>query len=93
MGRNKLVELQENFKKLERCQVFRRPEDIESMINVVKKTSGGSRLVIAVANIDPYSKPQPSLMSDVVSNLRTTSPWKYVIKSDLTRSFLPDEPL
>ena len=34
-----------------------------------------------------YSKPQPSLMPDVDSTLRTIAPWKYIIESDLTRAF------
>ena len=34
-----------------------------------------------------YSKPQPSLMPDIDSTLCIIAPWKYIIKSDLTRAF------
>ena len=53
----------------------------------MKKPSGGHRLVTAFADVGRYSKPQPSLMPDVDSMLRTIAPWKYLIKTDLTRAF------
>ena len=83
-SRDKLVELQQKFDELEQCQVFRRPEDIGITVEylnpsfLVKKPSG---------DVGRYSKPQPSLMPDVDSTLRTIAPWKYIIKSDLTRAF------
>ena len=92
-SRDKLVELQEKFDELEQCQVFRRPEDIGVTVEylnpsfLVKKPSGGFRLVTAFADVGRYSKPQPSLMPDVDSILRTITPWKCIIKSDLTRAF------
>ena len=92
-SRDKLVELQEKFDELERCQVFRRPEDVGVTVEylnpsfLVKKPSGGFRLVTAFADVGQYSKPQPSLMPDVDSTLRPIAPWKYIIKSDLTRAF------
>lgn len=54
---------------------------------LVKKTSGGFRLVTAFTDVERGSKPQPSLMPDVDSTLRIISSWKYKIKSDLTRFF------
>lgn len=54
---------------------------------LVKKTSGGFRLVTAFAEVGQYSKPQPSLMPDVDSILRTIGQWKYIIVSDLTNAF------
>ena len=54
---------------------------------LAKKPSGGYRLVTAFADVDRYSKPQPSLMPDVDSILRSVTQWKYVIKSDLTSAF------
>ena len=38
---------------------------------LVKKPSGGSRLVTAFAEVGQYAKPQPSLMPDVESTLHT----------------------
>ena len=92
-SRDKLVELQQKFDELEQCQVFRRPENIGVTVEylnpsfLVKKPSGGFRLVTAVTDIGCYSKPQPSLMPDIDSTLRTIAPWKYIIKSDLTHAF------
>ena len=92
-SKDKLVELQNKFDELEYKEVFRRPEDLEVSVEyinpsfLVKKPSGGYRLVTAFADVDRYSKPQPSLMPDVDSILRSVTQWKYVIKSDLTSAF------
>ena len=92
-SRNQLVELQSQFDELERANVFRRPEDIGVTVEylnpsfLVKKPSGGHRLVTAFADVGRYSKPQPSLMPNVDTTLRTIAPWKYIIKTDLTRAF------
>ncbi|XP_044173496.1 uncharacterized protein LOC114951707 [Acropora millepora] len=92
-SRNQLVELQAKFDELEQAEVFRRPEDLGITVEylnpsfLVKKPSGGNRLVTAFADVARYSKPQPSLMPDVDSTLRTIAPWRYMIKTDLTRAF------
>ncbi|XP_068703830.1 uncharacterized protein [Montipora foliosa] len=92
-SRNQLVELQAKFDELEQAKVFRRPEDLGITVEylnpsfLVKKPSGGHRLVTAFADVARYSKPQPSLMPDVDSILRTIAPWRYMIKTDLTRAF------
>jgi hypothetical protein len=78
---------------LQKQRVLRRPEDLGLSVEyinpsfLVKKPSGGYRLVTAFADVDRYSKPQPSLMPDVDSILRSVTQWKYVIKSDLTSAF------
>ena len=41
----------------------------------------------AFADVARYSKPQPSLMPDVDTTLRTIAPWRYMIQTDLTRAF------
>ena len=88
-SRDKLVELQDKFDELECKGVFCRPEDIGVSVEylnpsfLVKKTSGGYRLVTAFADVGRYSKPQPSLMPDVDSILRTVAQWKFIIKTDL----------
>ena len=92
-ARNQLVELQQKFDELEALGVFRRPEDINITVEylnpsfLVKKPSGGSRLVTAFADVGRYSKPQPSLMPDVDSMLRHIAQWKHIIASDLTSAF------
>lgn len=92
-ARGKLVEVQEKFDELERMGVFMRPEDVGITVEylnpsfLVKKSSGGSRLVTAFADVGRYSKPQPSLMPDVDSTLRQIAQWKHIIASDLTNAF------
>ena len=93
-ARNKLVELQDKFDQLEELGVFKRPEDVGVSIEylnpsfLVKKQSGGYRLVTAFADVGRYSKPQPSVMPDVDSTLRHIAQWKHLIATDLTSAFL-----
>ena len=54
---------------------------------LVKKPSGGSRLVTALAEVGQYAKPQPSLMPEVESTLHTIASWQYIISTDLTSAF------
>ena len=81
------------FDELENQGVFARPKSLgikAEYLNpsfLVKKTSGGFRLVTAFAEVDRYSKPQPSLMPDVDSTLLSIARWKYLITSDLTSAF------
>ena len=92
-GRDKLVELQQKFDELESIGIFKRPEEVGVVAEylnpsfLVKKPNGGFRLVTAFADVGRYSKPQPSLMPDVNSTLRTIGRWKYIITSDLTSAF------
>ena len=92
-SRGQLEELQRQFNDLEREGVFRRPEDIGVTVEylnssfLVKKGSGGFRLVTAFSEVGRYSKPQPSLMPDVDSILRKIGQWKYVAVTDLTKAF------
>ncbi|VDI80345.1 Hypothetical predicted protein [Mytilus galloprovincialis] len=92
-SKNNLVELQNKFDELECEGVFRKPQDVGISVEyinpsfLVKKGSGGFRLVTAFADVGRYGKPQPSLMPDVDSTLRTIPQWKYIIKSDLTSTF------
>ena len=70
-ARNKLLELHRKFDELENQGAFARPESLgitAEYLNpsfLVKKTSGGFRLVTAFAEVGRYSKPQLSLMPDV----------------------------
>ena len=92
-ARNKLLELHRKFDELENQGVFARSEYLGITAEYlkpfffVKKTSGGFRLVTAFAEVGRYSKPQPSLMPDVDSTLRSIARWKYLITSDLTSAF------
>ena len=81
-ARNQLVELQNKFDELETMGVFVRPEDVPVNVEylnpsfLIKKRSGGHRLVTAFTNVGSYSKPQPSLMPDVDNTLRKIAQWK-----------------
>jgi hypothetical protein len=92
-ARDKLDELQNKFDELEALGVFCRPEEagvVAEYLNpsfLVKKANGGYRLVTAFAEVGRYCKPQPSLLPNVDSILRTIACWKYIIVSDLTSAF------
>ncbi len=92
-SRDKLVELQQKFDDLEAEGVFKRPEDINTVAEylnpsfLIKKPSGGFRLVTAFADVGRYCKPQPSLMPDIDSTLRNIARWEYIICTDLTSAF------
>jgi len=86
---DKLVKLQVKFNKVEELGVFRHSEDIGISVEdlepsfLVKKSSGGSRLVTALADVGHYGKPQP----DVDSTLRHIPKWKHLIATDLKSAF------
>jgi hypothetical protein len=92
-ARNKLVELQSTFNKLEEQGVFMCPEEAGVVVEyvnpsfLVKKSNGGHRLVTAFTEVAKYCKPTPSMMPDVDSILRTISSWKYIVTTDLTKAF------
>lgn len=91
--RGRLVELQNKFDEFEKLGIFARPEDLGVVVEylnpsfLVKKASGDFRLVTAFSDVGRYSKPQPSLMPDVDSTIRNIGSWKYLISTDLTKSF------
>ena len=92
-SRDQLDLLQDKFDELEAQGVFRRPEDLEVVVEylnpsfLVKKRNGGFRLVTAFTDVGRYSKPQPSLMPDVDSTLLNIARWKFIVVSDLSKAF------
>ena len=62
---NQVLELQLKSDELKTLGVFKHPEDVNIPSFLVKKPSGGYRLVITFADGGCYSKSQPSLMPDV----------------------------
>ena len=86
-------ELQDKFDQLEREGVFARPEDVDVVVEhvgpsfLVKKSSGGHRLVTAFSSVGEYCKTLPTIMPTVESTLRVISGWKYLIKTDLRDAF------
>ena len=85
--------LQSRFDELEAQGVFARPEDVNVTVEhvspsfLVRKATGGFRLVTAFTTIGQYSKTLPTVMPSVDDILRTISSWKYLITSDLRDSF------
>ena len=92
-ARNNLLELQKKFDTLEAQGVFAKPDTLGITVEylnpsfLVKKANGDFRLVTAFTEVAKYSKPQPSLMPDIDSTLRTIAKWKYIIVSDLSSAF------
>ena len=91
--RNQLVEQQTKFDELETMGVFVRPEDVPVNVEylnpsfLIKKRSGGHRLVTAFSDVGRYSKPQPSLMPDVDGTLRKIAQWQYIATTYLSNAF------
>ena len=92
-NRNTLEELQVKFDELEAAGVFAKPEQVNVHVEylntsfLVKKPNGGSRLVTSFGEVAKYSKPQPSLMPNVDGVLREIGKWKYMVITDLLKSF------
>ena len=93
-GRNNLEELQSKFDELEALGVFCKPEDINVSVEylnpsflVKKPGKSGKRLVTAFSDIGRYSKPQPTLLPDINSVLRTIGQWNHIVAADLTKAY------
>ena len=91
--KNDLEALQDKFDELESQGVFVRPEDVGVTVEhvspsfLVRKPSGGQRLVTAFTSIGDYCKILPTSMPTVNDTLRSIASWKYLIKTDLRDSF------
>ena len=92
-SRNRMEEVQMKCDELEAMGVLAKPETVGVVAEylnpsfLVKKPSGGSRLVTAFSEVAKYAKPQPSLMPNVDSTLRQIGQWKYIITTDLQKAF------
>ena len=99
-NKDKLQLLQNMFDELEELGVFEKPENVGVNIEylnssfLVRKPRGGHRLVTDFGDVGRYSKPQPSLMPDMDSVLRTIAQWKYIIQTDLCKAYfqIPMDP-
>ena len=54
---------------------------------LITKKSGKKRLVTAFTEIAQYTKPQPTLMSNIDETLRLIATWDYIILSDATSAY------
>ena len=92
-NRNTLEELQDRCDELEAAGGFAKLEQVNVHVEylntsfLVKKPNGGSRLVTSFGEVAQYSKPQPSLMPNVDGVLREITKWKYIVITDLLKSF------
>lgn len=92
-ARDKLSELQLMCDKLEQDGVLAKPEDVNVSIEylspsfLVKKQSGGYRMVTAFGEIGKHCLPQPALMPSVDSTLRLIAQWTHIITTDLSAAF------
>ena len=92
-NRNTLEELQAKFDELEAAGVFAKPEQVNVHVEylntsfLVKKPNGCSRLMTSFGEVAQYRKPQPSLMPNVDSVLREIGKWKFMVITDLLKSF------
>ena len=91
--KSKLQELQLKCDELEKLGVLRKPDAIGVRVEylnpsfLIKKASGGHRLVTAFSEVAKYARPQPSLMPDIDTTLRLIANWKFLVKTDLTSAF------
>ena len=85
--------LQEEFDKLESLGVLAKPEEVgvdvvfSSPSLLIKKPSGGFRLCTAFNELGQYTRILPTASSSPNEVLRKLAKWKYMVKSDLTKSF------
>ena len=92
-NKDSLVEMQQEFDKLEAAGVFATPEQVNVVVEylnltfMVAKPNGGKRIVTSFGEVGRYSKPQPALMANVDNVLREIGKWKYIIVTDLLKSF------
>lgn len=90
-SRNQISLLQQHLNDLEAKGIFQRPEDVGVSVEYlnssfrVKKSNGGFRLVTAFPGVGIYSKPQPSLPTDV--DFYPITHWKYIAVTDLNKAF------
>ena len=85
--------LQEKADELEALKVLLKPEDVGvtplyvSPSFLVTKPSGGHRMVTAFNNLGLYARILPTASTTCSEVLRKISAFKFIIKSDLTKSF------
>ncbi len=91
--KNNLQALQDKFDELEAQGVFARPEDVNVVVEhvspsfLVKKPSGGNRLVTAFTSLGQFCKTLPVTMPTIDSVFRMMGSWRYLITTDLRDAF------
>lgn len=88
-----LQQLQIEADKLEQLGVLAKPEDVGVQVKfvspsfLVKKPNGGFRFVTAFNNLGQYARILPTANMSCDEVLRKISSFKYLIKTDFTKSF------
>ena len=90
-SRDKLTELQCEIDRLESLGVLAKPEELDVTVEYLNpsflvrypKKPDKFRFVTAFNEVGRYCKPQPPLMPNVDSTLRSIARWKFLIKSVL----------
>ena len=81
------------FDELESLGVLARPEDIGVTVRhtspsfLVKKPSGGHRLVTSFVELNKYIIPLPTKLPTTDEVLRAVAKWKHIIVTDLNSAF------
>ena len=92
-NQTQLQQLQEEADKLEALGVLAKPEDVGVDVQfaspslLVKKPDGSFRFCTAFNELCQYTKVLPVASQSCDDVLRRLSSWKYLIKTDLTKSF------
>ena len=90
---SQLQQLQDEADKLESLGVLAKPEDVGVDVQfaspsfLVKKPDGSFRFVTAFNELCQYTKVLPVISQGCDDILRRLSSWRYIIKTDLTKSF------
>ena len=90
---DKLDLLQQKMDEMEDLNVLKKPEEVGVIVEylnttfLVRKSRGGNRCITDFGEVGRYAKPQPSLLPDMSSILRTISQWDYIIQTDLCKAY------
>ena len=92
-NKDNLVLLQQTIDDLHAKGVFGRPEDLGVSVEYVhpsfllKKSSGGYRLVTSFGQVADFAKPQPTVTSNVEDVIQQIGQYKYLLITDLKTSY------
>ena len=92
-NQNNLQKLQEEADKLEELGVLAKPEEVGVQVKfvspsfLVRKPDGSSGFVTAFSNLNPYVRLLPTATVSCDDILRRLSSFRFLIKTDLTKSF------
>ena len=85
--------LQLKFDELQEKGVLVRPEDVGVQVEyvhpsfLVKKSSGGHRLVTSFGQVAEFTKPQPTVTNNVEDVLQQVAQWSVIITADLKTAY------